>query len=78
MEVPAGSQVGERVTLENQPDLLAFPPLDPNKVKKAKVWEGISAGLKTSATGAVTFNGSTVVTSAGACLAPTVLSGDVR
>lgn len=79
VDAPAEARVGERVALGNATyDLGAFPAMSATQLKKRKAWEAVAAGLETDKEGVAVFNGATLMTSAGACRAPGILSGKVR
>lgn len=60
---PDGAEVGERVFIEG----LTGDALSAAQVKKRKVWEAVSKGLKTIDGGVATWDGKPIMTSAGSC-----------
>ena len=66
---PKGSKVGERL-LWSKEDITQFQPDTNINIKKKKsIWLDISPKLRTNNNGEVCFDGSTLVTSAGAVMA---------
>ena len=60
---PADAPVGERVFVHG----LSGEPYSSAQIKKKKVWESVSKGLKTGENGVATWDGMEIRTSAGVC-----------
>lgn len=63
MSPPADAPVGERVFVHG----LIGEPYSSAQIKKKKVWESVSKGLKTGENGVATWDGMEIRTSAGVC-----------
>jgi methionine--tRNA ligase beta chain len=75
IDPPAGAEVGELVELEGF--ARDGPVWQAAKVKKMKVWEKVSELLRTDASGAATWDGKALVTSAGPCRATTLADAPI-
>ena len=60
---PADASVRERVSIDG----LGGKPLTSTQVKKKKIWDAVSKGLKTGEDGVATWDGKEIKTSAGVC-----------
>jgi hypothetical protein len=66
-------QIGERLWFEeNQPE-----PAKENRVQKKKLWEAVQPGLETSEDRTVTFEGVSMMSSAGPVKAPSLVAARV-
>jgi methionyl-tRNA synthetase len=75
IDPPAGAEVGELVELEGF--ARDGPVWQAAKVKKMKVWEKVSELLRTDSSGAATWDGKALVTSAGRCRAATLVEAPI-
>ncbi|CAK0847013.1 unnamed protein product [Prorocentrum cordatum] len=70
LSVPDGCSVGDRVLPEGVPT--SWSPMDPDAVKKFKIWEQVAEGLKSNAERVACHDGKPLVTGSGArFVAPT-------
>lgn len=72
VDVPLGSNVGERISISGLTAADLLPPLAPARVKKLKVWESVAADLRVDDRGLVLWKQSQLMTLAGGCSVPTV------
>lgn len=68
VDVPAGAKVGERLFVQDLTGDLATP----NQVKKLKAWEKTAEKLLADSNGIASYDNKPIMTSAGACTAPTL------
>mmetsp|Transcript_49327 Transcript_49327/g.96772 ORF Transcript_49327/g.96772 Transcript_49327/m.96772 type:complete len:1017 (+) Transcript_49327:38-3088(+) len=73
IDVPAEAKIGERVFVEG----CSGDPAGAGLVKKKKLWEALAKDLKTDGNKVATWNGKAVMTSAGACTAPTIADAPI-
>lgn len=66
---PEDAPVGERVFIHG----LSGEPYSSAQIKKKKVWDSVSKGLKTGENGVATWDGMEIVTSVGACSAASLV-----
>ena len=71
VDVPEGAKVGERVFIDGE----SGDPMGAGGMKKKKIFEKLAAELKTNAEKVATWQGKTIMTSAGPCTVPSL--GDV-
>ena len=70
---PADAAVGERVFIDG----LSGEPVSSTQVKKKKVWESVSKGLKTEEGGVATWDGKEIKTSGGVCAAASLVGAPI-
>jgi len=70
---PADAPVGERVFIEG----LTGEALSSTQVKKKKIWDSVSKGLKTGENGVATWDGKEIMTSAGVCSAASLVGAPI-
>ena len=70
---PEGSKVGERVFIEG----LEGEPVSSAQMKKKKTWDKVAQGLKTGEGGVATWDGKTIQTSAGPCVAASLVGAPI-
>ena len=70
---PADAPIGERVFIEG----LSGEPLSSAQVKKKKVWDSMSKGLKTGDNGVATWDGKEIKTSVGVCSAASLVGAPI-
>ncbi|KAL7543942.1 hypothetical protein ACHAXR_013336 [Thalassiosira sp. AJA248-18] len=70
---PADAQVGERVFIDG----LSGEPLSSTQVKKKKIWDAVSKGLKTGENGVATWDGKEIKTTAGVCSAVSLVGAPI-
>ena len=70
---PADAPVGERVFIDG----LSGEPLSSTQIKKKKVWDTVSKGLKTGEDGIATWDGKEIKTSAGVCSAASLVGAPI-
>lgn len=68
---PDDAVIGERVTLEGVTE--TYEPQTANQAQKKKTWKKVAEDLKTVDGGIATWQGKTILTSKGACKAPTLV-----
>lgn len=89
LDPPASAQPGDRVLTQAEADALAraeaeegaeaadVAPATANQMKKKKVLEKMSPGLKTNDERIATYNGETLVVSGAPCTAPSIAGGSI-
>ena len=70
---PEGSKVGERVFIEG----LEGEPVSSAQMKKKKIWDKVAQGLKTGEGGVATWDGKAIQTSAGPCVAASLVGAPI-
>ena len=70
---PADAPVGERVFING----LSGEPYSSAQIKKKKVWDTVSKGLKTNENAVATWDGMAIMTSAGACTAASLVGAPI-
>lgn len=70
---PDDAVVGERVFIEG----LVGEPVSSTQVKKKKIWEDVATGLKTAEGGVAQWNGKNIMTSAGVCVAASLVGAPI-
>ncbi|KAI8464613.1 MAG: hypothetical protein J3K34DRAFT_474168 [Monoraphidium minutum] len=73
---PEGAAVGERVWFGEGGEKQAAP-VEPNRVQKKKIWEGLQPDLKTGPDRVAGFKGAAMLTGAGAVTAPTLAGASI-
>ena len=68
VDVPEGAKNGERVFIEGE----VGEPMGPGGMKKKKIFEACAKELKTHGDKIATWQGKTMMTSAGPCTVPTL------
>lgn len=74
VDPPAGAAVGERVFIDGD----SGEPVGPSNMKKKKIFEKVAKQLKTNGDRTACWNGKPVMTSAGACTAPTLADAFIK
>jgi len=70
---PADAPNGERVFIDG----LSGEPVSSTQVKKKKIWDTVSKGLKTGENGVATWDGKEIKTSAGVCSAASLVGAPI-
>jgi len=70
---PADAPIGERVFIEG----LSGEPSSSAQVKKRKIWDSVTKGLKTGENGVATWDGKEIKTSAGVCSAASLVGAPI-
>ena len=73
MSPPPDAPIGERVYIDG----LSGEPLSSAQMKKKKVWESVSKGLKTGENGVAMWDGKEIKTSTGVCPAPSLVGAPI-
>ena len=73
IDVPGDAAVGERIYIDG----LSGEPLSSTQVKKKKVWEAVSKGLRTGEGGIATWDGKKMMTTAGVCKAASLVGAPI-
>lgn len=73
MSPPSDATIGERVYIDG----LSGEPLSSAQMKKKKVWDSVSKGLKTGENGVATWDGKEIKTSTGVCSAPSLVGAPI-
>ena len=73
IDVPGDAAVGERIYIDG----LSGEPLSSTQVKKKKVWEAVSNGLRTGEGGIATWDGKKMMTTAGVCKAASLVGAPI-
>jgi len=70
---PADAPIGERVFVDG----LTGEPFSSAQVKKRKVWDSVSKGLRTGEDGVATWDGKEIRTSVGVCSAASLVGAPI-
>ena len=70
---PADAPNGERVFVDG----LSGEPVSSTQVKKKKIWDSLSKGLKTGENGVATWDGKEIKTTAGVCSAASLVGAPI-
>mmetsp|Transcript_20034 Transcript_20034/g.30133 ORF Transcript_20034/g.30133 Transcript_20034/m.30133 type:complete len:765 (+) Transcript_20034:90-2384(+) len=73
VEPPNDASIGERVFISG----LEGDPVSSTQVKKRKIWDKVSDGLKTNDKGVATWNGHALLTHAGSCSAESLADAPI-